>query len=70
MGTDSIKEGDVFKFSVLSRNLDELLANFSLTGSGINGELVALERWNVILLEDQLRQFDFDVKSFECGANT
>lgn len=70
VGSDSIKEGDVFKFSALSRNLNEpLQANFSISGAGIDGQPITIAKPNSILLADQLSHFEFDVRNFECEIN-
>lgn len=69
VGSDTIKEGDVFRFSALSRNFNEpLQANFTIFGTGIDDSPIIIEQPNAVLLADQLSHFQFDVRNLNYGS--
>lgn len=62
VGSNSIKEGSDFRFSMLSKNLNEpLQANFTLTGTDEKGNFRSLSRLNVIVPVNDAQTFIFDV---------
>lgn len=66
VGSDTIKERDVFRFSALSRHFNEpLQANFSISGTGIDDHGRTIEKPNAVLLADQLSHFELDVRKFD-----
>lgn len=66
VGSNSIKEGETFKFSVISQNYPESLqANFSLSGTDLSGNEVSLSDYNNILSSDEILNFVFDVSIIE-----
>lgn len=62
VGSNSIKEGETFRFSALSQNLQKPLeANFTLRGIDNDGNPVELADTNVFISSNDVRNFVFKV---------